>query len=203
MRYPLQIRQNNGVFSLNDLIAAAKAQAEGQSAPPVDQWNPEFCGDMDLTIKSDGTWWHEGTPFVRESLVRLFATILRRDDDGHHYLVTPYEKIRIKVERAAFSAQRVDVKGSGQDQDMFFTTNVGEVIKLSPDRPLRVDTDPVTLEPSPYLSVRGRLEALLTRACFYELVEHAVERSMDEGVVLGVWSGGAFFPLGPADIHKA
>lgn len=198
----LQTGQNEGVFSLNDLIAAAKLQAEGDTAPLVEKWNPEFCGEMDLTIRADGSWWHEGTPFTRDSLVRLFSTILRHDDDGHHYLVTPYEKIRIKVERAAFAAQRVDVKGEGQNQDVFFTTNVGEVIKLSAERPLRVETDPKTLEPSPFILVRGRLEALLTRPCFYELVDHAVERETPKGAVLGVWSGGAFFALGPPNVHK-
>ena len=188
-------------FSLSDLIKAAERQASGKDAPPVETWNPQNCGKMDLVIKRDGTWMHEGSPIGREKLVKLFATILRTDDDGTTYLVTPVEKIEITLEDAAFTAIRVDAAGQGEAQDLIFTTNVGDTVKASAERPLRVEIDPKTGEPSPYILVRGRLEALLGRAVFYELVELAVERQTDDGPQLGVWSGGVFFALGEAGGH--
>ena len=188
-------------FSLSDLIKAAERQAKGEGAPPVEMWNPENCGAMDLIIKRDGTWMHEGSPIGRRKLVQLFATILRTDKDGTTYLVTPYEKIEITVEDAAFTAIRVDATGQGEAQDLLFTTNVGDTVKAGPQRPLRIAIDVKTGEPSPYILVRGRLEALLGRAVFYELVELAVERETDAGVQLGVWSGGVFFPLGETGSH--
>lgn len=197
----LQKGQNTGVFSLNDLVAAAKANADGKGAPPVEDWNPDFCGEMDLVIRADGSWWHEGTRISRDALVMLYSTILRKDADGRHYLVTPVEKIGIQVEKAAFQAARVDIEGEGRGQSVFFTTNVGEVIEAGPDRPIRVETDPETLEPSPFVLVRGRLEAFMRRPVFYELVEAATEIETPEGKQLGVYSAGMFFPLGPAGAH--
>ena len=188
-------------FSLSDLIKAAERQAKGEGAPPVETWNPENCGAMDLIIKRDGTWMHEGTPIGRHKLVQLFATILRTDADGTTYLVTPYEKIEITVEDAAFTAIRVDASGQGETQDLIFTTNVGDTVKAGPQRPIRVEIDADTGEPSPYILVRGRLEALLGRAVFYELVDLAVERQTDDGPQLGVWSGGMFFALGAPGGH--
>lgn len=188
-------------FSLSDLAKAAKANAEGKGAPPVETWNPEFCGEMDLVIRADGSWWHEGTRISRDKLVKLFSTILRKDDDGRHYLVTPVEKIGIQVEKAAFIAARVDIKGAGQDQVIFFTTNVGDVIEAGTERPIRVETDPDSLEPAPFIKVRGGLEAYMRRPVFYELVDAASEIDVDGGKQLGVYSGGTFFPLGPVNAH--
>ena len=188
-------------FSLSDLIKAAERQAKDEGAPPVEKWNPENCGAMDLIIKRDGTWIHEGSPIGRHKLVQLFATILRTDEDGTTYLVTPYEKIEITVEDAAFTAIRVDATGQGEAQDLIFTTNVGDTVKAGPQRPLRIVIDAKTGEPSPYILVRGRLEALLGRAVFYELVELAVERQTDAGMQLGVWSGGVFFEMGEVGGH--
>jgi len=188
-------------FDLKELIAQAKSNAQDGGLPPVHLWEPDYCGEMDMVIRGDGTWWHDGTQITRAPLVKLFSTILRRDADGETYLVTPVEKIKIKVERGHFLATRVDVDGAGENQRIFFKTNMEATIELGPDRPLRVDTDPQTLEPRPFIRVRGRLDAALTRAVFYELVEYAVELSTPEGVQLGVYARGQFFPLGPTNIH--
>lgn len=195
--------QNSGAnradFSLSDLMKAIKDSETGTR--PVESWNPSFCGDIDIVITSSGEWRHEGTPIGREGLINLFASVLRKDADGETYLVTPVEKLRITVERAPFRAVRVDVSGSGEDMRLFFTTDFGGTVEASAEHPLRVDTDPVTLEPSPFILVRGRLEAALTRSVFYELVEHAAETQTPRGPQLGIYSGGAFFPLGPPGAH--
>ncbi|CAM3860898.1 DUF1285 domain-containing protein [Litorimonas haliclonae] len=198
----MEIPLNGGKsqFSLQDLLAALKNTEEGER--PVEQWNPENCGEMDMVIKADGSWWHEGTRVTRLPLVKLFASILRKDEDGKTYLVTPVEKIEIKVERAHFIAVRVDIEGEGQDQRVFFTTNLDDVVEAGPDTPIRVETDVKTMEPSPFVTVRGRLEAAMARPVFYELVDRAVPRKTDDGEQLGIWAGGAFFPLGPAGAHK-
>ncbi|PHR94119.1 MAG: hypothetical protein COA69_00550 [Robiginitomaculum sp.] len=190
----------SGTNSLGSLIEAAKSAGDG--ALPVENWHPEYCGEMDMVIRKDGSWWHEGSQITRAPLVKLFSRVLRKDEDGFHYLVTPAEKIRIEVECAAFLAVRVDVEGKGEDQHMFFTTTSGDVIELGAEHALHVETDPVSLEPTPLLHVRGRLEALLVRPVFYELVEHAVERDTGKGVQLGVYSNALFFPLGPAGVHN-
>ena len=187
---------------LKDIIKAAQSYEAGEGVRPVDKWNPPYCGEMNMEIRADGSWWHEGTRITREPLVRLFASILRKDDDGRTYLVTPVEKIGIQVQRAHFLAIRVDRKGAGPDQSLFFTTNMGEVVEAGPDHPIRVETDPETLEPAPFVNVRGRLEAALTRPVFYELVEYAVEETTPGGSQLGVYSNGAFFPLGPVGAHE-
>jgi len=190
-----------GEFSLQDLMRALADTDEGQR--PVERWNPPYCGEMDMVIKSDGTWWHDGTMITRRPLVELFASILRKDEDGRTYLVTPVEKIGIQVERGHFIATRVDAEGAGEDQRLFFTTNLGEVVEAGADNPIRVETDPETMEPAPYITVRGRLEAALARPVFYELVDLAVERAGKTAPQLGVYAGGVFFPLGPEGAHEA
>lgn len=187
-------------FSLQDLMKALADTEDGQR--PVEKWNPEYCGDMDMVIKADGSWWHEGTRITRQGLIDLFASILRKDEDGETYLVTPVEKIKITVERAHFLAVRVDVEGEGQDQRVFFTTNMDEVVEAGSENPIRVETQPDTLEPNPFVTVRGRLEASLNRPVFYELVEHAVERDTNAGKQLGIWASNTFFPLGPVGAHE-
>ena len=158
---------------------------------------------MDMVIKSDGTWWHDGGMITRLPLVKLFASILRKDDDGVTYLVTPAEKIEIQVIRAHFIATALHVDETPDGHTQFvFTTNLDEVIALSPERPLMVSTDPETLEPTPLLRVRGRLDALLSRSVFYELLNYAVERETPEGMQLGLESAGHFYPLGPAGVHE-
>ena len=202
MSMPDSLKPGKPSFDLSALIKSARAQGDGEGARPVEKWHPDFCGDMDMVIKADGSWWHEGGRMTRMPLVKLFASILRKDADGETYLVTPVEKIKIQVERAHFIATRVDIEGEGDEQRLFFTTNMDEVVEAGPQRPLRVETDPETMEPSPFITVRGRLEASLARPVFYELVEHAVECETPNGKVLGVMGGGAFFPLGPAGAHE-
>ena len=187
-------------FSLAELMTALEDTEGGQR--PVETWNPSYCGEMDMVIKADGSWWHEGSPITRRALVDLFASILRKDEDGETYLVTPVEKIKIDVERGHFVAVRVDVEGEGSAQRVFFTTNLDEVIEAGEAHPIRVETDTDTMEPAPYVTVRGRLEASLNRPVFYELVENAVERDTPEGKQLGIWADGQFFPLGPAGAHE-
>ncbi len=189
----------SGKQSFNDLIS--QAQSAGETALPVERWHPESCGEMDMVIRKDGSWWHEGSRITRPALVKLFSSVLRKDSDGHTYLVTPVEKIRIKVECAPFVAVRVDVQGAGQEQTLFFTTNVGDVVQAGPEHPIRVLTDETSLEPTPLIQVRGRLDALMSRPVFYELVERAEERQTSKGAELGVWSDGQFFALGPAGVH--
>jgi hypothetical protein len=177
-------------------VAAAVRQAPGRGLPPVHLWNPAHCGDIDIVIRKDGLWFHEGSPIGREALVRLFSTVLRKDPEGFH-LVTPVEKMRITVEDAPFIAVRVDRHGEA----LRFLTNVGDEVEAGPDNAIRVEADPLTGEPRPYLHVRRGLEARIARPVFYELVELAEERPTPAGPRLGVWSNGAWFPVGPAGAH--
>ena len=166
--------------------------------PPVESWNPDHCGDIDMAIHADGSWWHEGGRMGRERMVKMFSRILRKDEDGETYLVTPYEKVVVRVEDAPFIAVRVDRAGEpGPEQALAFLTNVGDVAVAGPDLPIRVETDAETGEPSPYVLVRGRLEARLARPVFYELANMAVSNP-DGSPTLGVWSQGQFFTIGPA-----
>lgn len=184
-------------FGLEDTLKAILP--EGKFAgplPPVHLWNPEKTTDIRMEIRADGSWWHEGGRITRERMVKLFSRILRKDADGSTYLVTPYEKVIVHVEDAPFLAVRVDRTGTpGPDQELTFTTNLDYETTAAPDAPLRVETDAATGEPAPYVLVRGRLEAKLTRAVFYELVDLAVA-APDGTDRLGVWSRGQFFPLG-------
>lgn len=182
---------------LEGVIAAAKAQAPGRGLPPVHLWNPAHCGEIDIVIRKDGLWFHEGSPIGREALVRLFSTVLRKDPDGFH-LVTPVEKMRITVEDAPFIATRVDREGAA----LKFLTNVGDEVEAGPDNEIRIEMDAATGEPRPYLHVRRGLDALIARPVFYELVEMAQERDTPEGPRLGVESNGAWFPVGPAGAHR-
>lgn len=188
----------NPVISLEDVLRAAAPDGLDGKLPPVHLWNPEHCGDINMEIRKDGSWWHEGTRIGRERLVKLFSRILRKDEDGEIYLVTPYEKVIVRVEDAPFLAVRVDqLEQAGQDQILAFTTNLGDVTTACAQTPLRVKLDPITHEPAPYVLVRGGLEAKLTRSVYYELANLAVE-SQERPGILGVWSGGMFFELGPA-----
>ncbi len=172
--------------------------AGGKSPPPVHKWNPEFCGDIDLVIKRDGTWFYEGTPIGRARLVRLFSTVLKREGD-EHFLVTPVEKLKITVEDAPFVGVLMDVEGKGETQDLRFTSNVGDEAAAGPDHRLVFRENPATGESAPYIDMRAGLEARIARAVFYDLVELGERRQMDGVEMFGVWSGGVFFPFGPAD----
>ena len=191
------VAMNDAKPGLDAVIAAAK-QAPGRGLPPVHLWHPEHCGEIDIRIRRDGVWFHEGTPIGREALVRLFSTVLRKDPDGFH-LVTPVEKMKIVVEDAPFIAIRVDREG----ETLKFQTNVGDEVEAGPDNAIRVEMDARTGEPRPYLHVRRGLEALIARPVFYELVEMAAERDTAEGPVMGVESNGAWFPVGPVGAHRA
>jgi len=182
---------DSGAKALNGVIeAAGRAQAPGRGIPPVHLWSPAHSGDIDIVIRKDGAWVHEGGVIGRDALVRLFSTILRKDSDGF-WLVTPVEKMRIVVEDAPFVAVRVDREGEA----LAFLTNVGDRVEAGPENPIRVEVDPATGEPRPYVHVRRGLEALITRPVFYELVEMAEER----GSELGVMSNGEWFPVGAAE----
>jgi len=182
---------------LEGVAAAARAAGE-RGLPPVHLWHPAHCGQIDIRIRKGRVRFHEGPPNGPGALVRLFSTVLRLDPDGYH-LVTPVEKMRIQVEDAPFIAVRVDQEG----ETLRFLTNVGDTVEAGPDNAIRVEMDPVTGAPRPYLHVRRGLEALIARPVFYELVELAVERDTPEGLVLGVVSNGAWFPIGPAGAHRA
>lgn len=166
-------------------LAEAAAKAGKGGLPPVHLWNPPYCGEMDLEIRADGTWWHEGSPIGRPAMVRLFSTILKREGD-RHYLVTPVEKIGIRVEDAPFIAVDADIAADA----ITFTTNVGDTVTAGPDDPIRVETRDG--HPRPYVHVRAGLQALIDRKTFYRLAAAASEGP--DGRV-GVQSGGVFFPL--------
>jgi len=182
---------------LEGVIAAATAAAGDEprkrGLPPVHLWNPAHSGKIDIVIRKDGAWVHEGGIIGREALVRLFSTILRRDPDGF-WLVTPVEKLRIEVEDAPFTAVRVDRVGEA----LRFVTNVGDEVEAGPEHAIRVEAGEAG-EPRPYLHVRRGLEALITRPVFYELAEMAQERETRHGPMLGVESNGAWYPVGPAE----
>ena len=166
---------------------------EERRLPPVDQWNPERCGHSHMRIARDGTWYHQGEPIRRPEMVRLFSTVLRRDPDGGHVLVTPAEKLEIDVEATAFRAIAMRREGEGPTQRIAFSLDSGDAVILGPEHPLRmVATD---TGPSPRLLVRHDLEAELTRSVYYELAEIALSTG-DEPP--GLWSDGAFFALDAA-----
>ena len=164
---------------------------------PVHLWDPPFCGDMELRIARDGTWFHEGRPIRRPAMVRLFASILRLDSDHCYYLVTPVEKLRIQVEDCPFVIIAMEVEGSGRSQKLQFETNTGETIIAGEDHRIYFEADAVTHEPHPIVHVRSGLNALLNRAVFYRLVDLAETRNGKPGDDLGVWSAGEFFELSP------
>ena len=181
----------------DSLARNAKAAAKKGGLPPVHLWDPPFCGDLDMRIARDGTWFYQGTPIGRKPLVRLFSTILKKEGDAY-FLVTPVEKVGLVVEDAPFVAIDFERSGNGPDQVLTFTTNVDDTVAAGPDHAIRVSRDPETGEPSPYLHVRAGLEALIDRKSFYRLVEIG-ETTPHEGTDwFGLRSGGCFFPVIPA-----
>lgn len=179
------------------IAASARAAAKGRGIPPVHLWNPPHCGDLDIRISRDGTWFYMGTPIGRPELVRLFSTILRKDGDSY-VLVTPVEKVGITVDDAPFVAVDFEVEGSGQAQALTFTTNVADTVKAGPDAPIRIERDPKTGEPSPYVRIRANLDALIDRKSFYRLVDIGTSEIYEGKDWFGVWSGGQFFPIIPS-----
>jgi len=174
-------------------IAEAAKKASKRGLPPVHLWNPPFCGDLDMRIARDGTWFYQGTPIGRAPLVKLFASILRKDGDDY-FLVTPVEKVGITVDDAPFVAQDFTVEGTGEAQQVTFVTNVGDQATADEAHPVRVVRDPDTGEPAPYVTIRANLEALIDRKSFYRLVDIGTHR---DGW-FGLWSSGSFFPIIPS-----
>jgi hypothetical protein len=172
------------------LAGVAQAARAERGLPPVHLWNPAHCGDIDIVIRADGVWMHEGSPIGRAELVRLFSTVLRKDPDGYH-LVTPVEKLRITVQDLPFRAVAVERDGDA----LTFVTDVGDRTTAGPDFPLVVETDPATGEPAPRVRVRADLWARIARPVFYELVETARLRDGR----LTVASGGVDFDLGAVE----
>ncbi len=172
---------------------------------PVHDWDPPYCGEMDMRIAADGRWYHEGSPIGRIAMVRLFSSILRLDDDGHHYLVTPVEKVRITVDDCPFVAQLLDVSGEGSGQQLTFTLNTGETVIAGADKAIEVTTDEAG-QPHPVIEVRHGLKALISRSVFYQMValaESGRDASADTKALknnnseddIGVVSDGVFFAL--------
>ncbi len=182
--------------SAENLASAAKAAGK-KGPPPVHLWNPPFCGDLDMEIRRDGTWFYLGTPIGRHALVKLFSSILRKDGEDY-FLVTPVEKVGIRVVDAPFVAVDAEVSGEDAHQAITFTTNVEDVVTAGPDHPIRVERDPATGEPSPYVLIRRNLVALIDRKTFYRLVEIGQHREHEGRDWFGLWSGGQFFPVIPS-----
>jgi len=180
----------------------SRATRAGKGPAPVERWNPDFCGDLDMEIKADGTWFYLGTPIGRMPLVQLFSTVLRKDEDGKTYLVTPVEKVGIRVVDAPFVAVEMDVSGTGDDRLITFRTNVGDVVEVGPGHPLRFVDEDATGGLKPYVLVRGRLEALVARPVMYELVEHGEEIDIGGRTMFAVRSKGEVYPIMPAEKLK-
>tara|TARA_B100001123_G_scaffold220100_1_gene248296 strand:- start:2493 stop:3068 length:576 start_codon:yes stop_codon:yes gene_type:complete len=159
---------------------------------------PIELGNLEIKISRDGSWYYQGSVIARKSLVKLFASVLTRDSDGFYYLVTPAERGRIEIEDAPFVAVSLFCEGSGKSQKLTFETNLGEKVTADSDHPIRVAYHASNGEPSPYILVRNKLEALIARSVYYDLVEHG-EESASDCRVYGVWSCGLFFPLGNVD----
>jgi hypothetical protein len=189
--------KENGARSLElpsaESLAASASEAGKRGIPPVEDWNPEFCGDLDMRIARDGTWFYLGTPIGRPGLVKLFSSIIRKDGDDY-FLVTPVEKVGIIVDDAPFVAIDFDVVGEGANQKLRFETHVGDKFVAGTEHPIRVAYDEAG-EPSPYVLVRRNLEALIDRKSFYRLVDIGAHH---DGW-FGIWSSGTFFKILESD----
>jgi len=178
---------DNTLGSLNDLQKLLSAK----KLPPVHLWEPDNVRDIDIRIARNGDWFYNGSLIQRKRMVKLFSTVLRVDDDEHTYLVTPHEKLRVVVEDAPFTAVLLDTHGSGQEQVLIFTTNTDEQVIADKAHPIYVKYHKTNGEPAPYVIVRDRLSALISRAVFYELAELGVQ----QGDIFGVYSSGEFMPM--------
>jgi hypothetical protein len=195
-----KIQETGDAAGLAALISRAAGQ-KGDGAkglPPIERWNPPFCGDIDMEIRADGTWFYMGTPIGRQPLVRLFSTVLRKEEDGKTYLVTPVEKVGIRIADAHFVAVEMNVGERDGVQLLTFRTNVGDVVEAGPEHPLRLVIHGENNELKPYLHVRGRLEALVSRPVMYDLVELGEEAEIDGVAMFAVRSGGMLFPVMPS-----
>ena len=176
-----------------NLVASVSAATKGKGLPPIHLWNPPFCGDLDIRIARDGTWFYMGTPIGRPALVKLFSSILKRED-AKYFLVSPVEKVGITVDDAPFVAVDFDQIGG----NLHFTTQIGDQMVAGPDHPIRVERDIQTGEPSPYVLVRNNLEALIDRKSFYRLVEIGGHEVWQGESWFGLRSQSTFFPIIPS-----
>jgi len=181
-----------------DGIASEAKKAGGKGLPPVHLWNPPFCGDIDMRIATDGTWFYLKTPIGRPALVKLFASVLKREDDKY-FLVTPVEKCGIQVDDAPFLAVEMRAENGPDGRILNFRTNVDDWVACGPEHTLRFEPEPDTGGLKPYLHVRRDLWAKVSRPLFYDLVELGEERDVDGERMFGVASGGEFFAMAPAD----
>ncbi len=182
--------------ALARLTEALGPNARRKGPPPVERWNPAYCGEIDMRIAADGTWFYMGTPINRPALVRLFSTVLRRDPE-RYVLVTPVERVGITVEDAPFLAVEMAVEGEGGGRQIAFRTNVDDLVQVGPERPLRFERD-AHGGVKPYVKVRGDLWALVTRTLALDLIGLAEERESGGETVFGIEAGSTFFPVAPA-----
>lgn len=182
--------------SASGLMASVQAVAK-KGLPPVHLWNPPYCGEIDMRIARDGTWFHDGTPIGRMPLVKLFSSILRVEG-GKFFLVTPVEKVGIKVDDAPLLAIDFEATGAGADQVLRFFTKTEDEVDASAENLIRVERDPQTGEPSPYVHIRRGLEALIDRKSFYRLIERGSHAEHQGQSWFGLWSSGTFFPIIPS-----
>jgi len=182
--------------ALARLSAALGPDAGRKGLPPVERWNPAYCGEIDMRIAADGTWHYMGTPINRPALVKLFSTVLRKDPE-RHVLVTPVERVGIEVEDAPFLAVEMAVEGEGEGRQIAFRTNVDDLVQVGPERPLRFEQD-AKGGVKPYVRVRGELWARVTRSLALDLIALGEEGKIGEAATFGVRAGGAFFPIAPA-----
>jgi hypothetical protein len=178
-------------------LGAALGPASRKGPPPVDKWNPPYCGEIDMRIDAEGTWFYNGTPIGRPSLVRLFASVLRKDPE-RYVLVTPVERVGIAVADVPFIAVEMAIEGGGGDRRIAFRTNVDDLVQVDDEHPLRFETD-VGGGVKPYVKVRGGLWARVTRALTYDLIDLGETRDLGEAETFGVSAAGAFYPIAPAD----
>lgn len=184
--------------SAEGIASAVRSASNGRGLPPVHLWTPPFCGDLDIRIARDGTWFYLGTPIGRFELVKLFSSILKKEN-GKYFLVTPVEKVGIIVDDAPFVAVDFTTTHEEQGQVLRFETHVGDYVVANADNPIRVERDPETGEPSPYVHIRAGLEALIDRKSFYRLVDIGETQTIEGTEWFGVASTGAFFPIIPAN----
>ncbi len=187
------ISQSRGAGDLQAIIAQAVNPERG--LPPVERWNPPFCGDIDMEVRSDGTWFYMGTPIGRAPLVRLFSTVLRKDEDGKTYLVTPVEKVGIRIVDAPFVAVEMAATEENGDQVLTLRTNVGDLVRVDGDHPLRFEIEKQTGGLKPYVLVRGRLEAVFSRALMFDLVALCEDVEIDGVQWFAARSCGSVFPV--------
>ena len=182
--------------ALSRLTEALGSDAKRKGPPPVERWNPAYCGEIDMRIAADGTWHYMGTPINRPALVKLFSTVLRKDPE-RYVLVTPVERVGIEVEDVPFLAVEMAVEGDGKSRQIAFRTNVDDLVQVGPEHPLRFDRD-ADDGVRPYVKVRGELWARVTRALALDLIALGEEKDVDGVATFGVAASGMFFHIAPA-----